>query len=134
METKEIIGIVQNIKLNRKSLAIENEWFNNFNLLPEDLQKGQTVKITYTIKEVDGKKFNNIKRLEQVITLKDIPEKQINITTNQIPNQTQNCILMCVKDIVVKDLDTGSTFNEKEMTDKILKLTLDFTQAYKRII
>lgn len=88
---KEIIGEIQNIKSNRKSLAINGEWFNSFTLIPDSINKGQTVKITYTEKKVDDKVFKNIRSIEQI--KKDINSSEPLIKP-KISDTTINCILM----------------------------------------
>ena len=127
MEVKTITGEIQNIKSNRKSFTINNEWFNNYTLLPEDLEKGQEWEVSYIVKEVDNKKFNNIKKLTPIITEKEV------LLDKLIPYQVADTILMNVKDIIISDINRGTDFTDQEMTDLIKKLTCDFVGAYKLI-
>lgn len=104
MENKIIEGEIQNIQQSRKSLTLNGLFFNSFTLIPEDIEKGSNVKITYNTKETKDKVFNNIKNIE--IIKKVIEEIKL---SNEIAltNQTLNTILMCAKDIQIAWIETA---------------------------
>jgi hypothetical protein len=124
MEIKE--GEVQTIKQDRKSFTIENIWFNNkFKELPNEFIKGSYVKVNYIIK--------NERNYWQSV---EIIQKDLEVSTDielNIPYQVSDTILMCVKDIICKELEIGKTFTEQELTSKIKRLTMDFKESYKLI-
>lgn len=91
METK---GEIQNIKSNRKSLCILGNWYNSFNLLPEELEKGDEVNIVFNEKKVNDVTFRNIKKITKEPSNKEVIEVIKNLPKNKISDTTINCILM----------------------------------------
>jgi hypothetical protein len=122
METKEITGTIQAIRKDFKALEINNEWFNFFKANSE-FKKGNIVVISYSVNQG----FNNIKKITLTESKPEIKELK------SIPNQTQNTILMNVKDIIIADLNNKTTFSREEIKTKILSLTDCFKEAYNKL-
>ena len=73
METnKEITGIVQSIREDRKALKLNNLWFSSFTQLPNDLEVGENIKLKFKENTKDGKTFKNIKGFDYVTEKEDI--------------------------------------------------------------
>lgn len=124
---KEIIGIVEKIKSNRKSLTILNKWYNSFILLPEELEEGDKVKIIFSEKEVDDKIFNNIKSVELIEQTEDIEETKSEKSIEVKPlrdSTTINNLVMCSKDVFVA--------SKGDITLK--QATTDVIASYKQIV
>jgi len=148
MENKE--GIIQRIKSDRKALAIENVWYNSYKPLVDSIQVGNEVKLVYSVKG----DFKNIKSVEliknetmelpkeKIVQCYDFKPNQIMTRENlnngkllpkEIPNQTENTILMCVKDLICQDIQMDINYTPEELTSKISKLSLDFKKAYNKL-
>lgn len=129
-ENKEIIGIVQKIKANRKSLTILNKWYNSFTLLPEELEEGDKVKITFVEKQVDDVIFNNIKSIELIgseskeIENKDIDKSAKSEIKPLRDSTTINNLAMCSKDI----------FIAMEGKKSLKEVTTEVIASYKQIV
>ena len=89
MEFKE--GIIQRIKQDRKALAIENDWYNSFKPLSDDIIVGQEIKLVF---EVKGN-FRNIKSIELIKQ-----EVKSDLTATD-----KNCILIVAKDLAIEFKD-----------------------------
>jgi len=109
----EIEGEIQNIRKDRKALQIDNEWYNShFKLIPNDIQKGDFVKILFVIKN----DFKNIKSVQVF--------KKAEIKSNkEINPQTFNSILMIARDLYIQRKD----ITIEEATDLAVR-------SYKRLI
>jgi ABC-type Zn uptake system ZnuABC Zn-binding protein ZnuA len=114
----EIIGEVQRIKEDKKAICVLGEWYNSYLPIKEDIEKGDEIKIIYTIKG----KFKNIKKisiiekstkLEYPLGTKEQYIENNLESTKEISNQTLNTIIMCAKDIKV------SYINSRESNQKI---------------
>lgn len=133
-ENNIITGEIQAIKRDRKAIQINSIWYNSFKPLMESFNKGDTVKLLFNKKGT----FNNISSIEKFKFYEPVPAiEQLNeirldiMDSLDIPNQTQNTIIMCTKDIIVASINEGKGYTEIEMTNVIKKLTKDFIEAYK---
>jgi hypothetical protein len=152
METEE--GSIYAFSKDRKSISVNGKWFRNYVPLKEDIIKGIDYKITYTVKKVGDTEFNNIKSIVALENTKlELKEKVIQgyefkpnvkytkeqISNNellpkQIPNQTQNTILMNINNLIIAEIESGDfSYTPEELTSKILKLSDDFKQAYNNL-
>ena len=43
----EITGIVQTIRKDRKAIKLNDEWYSSFKTLPNDLEVGENINLTY---------------------------------------------------------------------------------------
>lgn len=116
METKEIIGIVQTIKENRKSFTINKIWYNSYIDLSEDIKIGSKVKVTYLPKKVNNKIFNNIKDIE-IIGIEESEKQKF------ISDSTTNTLIMTATEIFIA-IEGKKTLKE---------VTKDVIESYKEI-
>ena len=92
-ETKEIIGDIQAIKKDRKAVEIENIWYSSqFKIIPEDIEKFDTVKIVYS----QNKSFNNIVSIEKQSLKPSVEESEQKVITplQRFSDSTLNCLIM----------------------------------------
>lgn len=130
----ETEGKIERIRKDRKAVSLGfDEWYNsNFKLISEEFKVGDYVKIVFNEKKEDNKIFKNLKSMAK--TKQEpikVTELDIEVKKKEIPNQTENTILMCVKDIIVKSIEQGKSYESDELTYVIKKLTNDFLEAYK---
>lgn len=134
----ETIGTIERIRNDRKALTLGfNTWYQFFKPIPEEFDKGDYVKIVFIQKLTDDKQFNNVKSMvkikrDQPLITKEI-EKECDPEIRFLSIQTQNTILLCVKDIIVASINEGKTYQNEELSYIIKKLTDDFKKAYETL-
>jgi hypothetical protein len=120
MENKT--GEVQTIRKDRKAIAIENVWYSSsFQEIPEDINKGDIVELTFSQKGL----FKNIKNIKKSNNLKEVPKaipcqeetKELILTSTD-----KNCILMKSIDIY---LDKDNLKSLEECIDLVKKIRLN---------
>lgn len=109
--TEQIIGEIQNFKIGRKALAINNIWYNSFKEVSPDLKKGDLVKIEYTVKD----NFKNIKSIVKEVKLESNNEK-----TFPISDIIASQILSYSKDIYIAGLNNDQDADFNKIVDKLL--------------
>ena len=116
----EITGIVQTIRKDRKAIKLNDEWYSSFKTLPNDLEVGENINLTYK----ENKGFKNIQNFEYV------SEKEGKIKPHPIEKKlsdtTVNTILMCSKEILIAHMNKDIKITLEEVTKKVI-------DAYKQI-
>ena len=116
-ETKEISGEVQNIRKDRKAIEIEEVWYqSNFNPISEDINKGDNVKINYSVKG----DFKNVVKIEKVES-KNL-DNEITVTEHKPikDSTTINNLVMCSKDIFIA-LKDNKLISLKSITKQVIE-------------
>ncbi len=101
METnfKEITGIVQSIREDRKALKLNNLWFSSFMQLPNDLEVGENIKLKFKENTKDGKTFKNIKGFDYVTEKeesKQEPKKVNEILASQLMSYSKDIFVALI--------------------------------------
>ena len=124
---KNIKGTIQ--EKTNNSVKINNYWIKFFESeLIKDVQMGDVVEIIYQDNTKNGKTYHNGKEIKR------IKYDDVKLTSNtELSNQTQNTILMIVKDILVKEIDLGHTFTLKEFEEKAKHITKLFKECYEEL-
>lgn len=109
-ETKTIQGEVQNIRKDRKAIEIEEIWYqSNFNPISEDINKGDSVKIDYSIKG----DFKNVVKIEKVEDLDNDSDSKNSSSKYKISDTAKNCLLMqSVQHSLNKNLSLETATNQ----------------------
>ena len=136
----ETIGKIQRIKNDRKSVSLGyDNWYNSFKPISEDFKVGDSVKIVYTTKDVDDKTFKNLKSMvkikdeeqcKPIVIFKKEDSNNEKLISKQLTNQTENSILMIVKDILVSEVNNGYKFDKESFESKAKELTKLFKEIY----
>ncbi len=84
-EIKEIKGIIEAVRQDKKALKIAGEWLSSFVTI-DDYKAGDNVKATYSVNEKNGKVFNNLKDIRL--------EKETKLEVKNVSDTTINCLLM----------------------------------------
>lgn len=117
-----ITGEVQNIKSNRKSLQIDNNWYNSFNLLPEEINKGDYIEIVYVTKKVDNKEFNNIRSINKIESKNMDKEDKSDNEKSELTSTDKNCLIIKAVDLHINNPDYSIEYYLKEI--KRLRLSI----------
>jgi len=134
METKE--GIIQAIKKDRTALEIENIWFQSkFKGIPTDINKGDSVKVSYT----KNNDFNNVKSIVKI--QQEVPEEKNKTETKidwkvtenrELKEKIAGMMTSYVKDIAVAVITNSQDY--KDINLVIDNATKELIKAYKEII
>ncbi len=126
MENKQVSGEVQAIRKDKKALQILGNWYqSNFKVL-DDLNKGDWIILDFTEKG----EFRNVKSYKTMPKIKPIDSNNV----KEVPTQTINTLVMCVKDLMVAVLNNAENIKDKrlllEIYDELNKLVIE---SYRRI-
>ena len=107
---EQIIGEIQNFKIGRKALAINNIWYNSFKEIDSNLKKGDLVKIEYSIK-------NNFKNIKSIIKQEEVKQESNKVPISDI---IASQILSYSKDIYIAGLNNDHEADFSNIVNKLL--------------
>jgi hypothetical protein len=123
---KEITGKVQSRTEN--TLKIDNKFFKSFNVDLSDIKVDDNVKVNYKEVNKDNKIYRNISKVEKLTS-----EKTEILLPKLIDTSTQNTILLCVKDIIVKAIDADNIRTVSDLENYSKEATKVMIATYKAI-